>query len=397
MMPNFNGDSQFNLTGKWNMYDLFGKTGSSALQWFTDIDSDGDRELVVSVGGQSHFAAIDQNHNILWENIQNTTPHKPAYVPKIHDGALFYGDRSNDTVYAVNLSDGTLRWSASPVTGLEAIEFCDNGLVVGGDSVALLGFLGGLTKWTVNFNQHEQRICAGDLDGDGTDEIVLNDNRGNIEVRNDDGTLKFSLSSSHNHVDRHVIGDIDPSHIGNELLTVIDDDNSSDGEGDEIVTYDASGTLLNKYNAPASNVSYAVEDIHPNQDGLEIAFGLEGGGTIGMLDGTLSVMWTRPLGRTTGNAGGQTWVADADGDGELEFAVNMGESSGDGFRMFTKDGEYIAQIFGHGWNASDNSMLRSGSPGNKRYIDIDGDGRDEMIPKSLSPNDHDIITPISIN
>jgi len=78
---------------------IFDETGNSMVRYMYDVDGDGKKELVCNVGGQSLFAAIGSDMTIVWQNTLNTTQHKGAYYPKVHDGVLYYGDRSNDTVY----------------------------------------------------------------------------------------------------------------------------------------------------------------------------------------------------------------------------------------------------------------------------------------------------------
>lgn len=136
------------------------------------------------------------------------------------------------------------------------------------------------------------------------------------------------------------MGDIDPSHAGNELLTVVDDDNSSsENEGDEIATFDASGQKLNSYTA-GSGIGYslALADIYPNRGGLEIAFGIEGTSTIGVVDGQLTELWTADIPAAGDNPAGQVGVADIDGDGRPEILANTGEDSAAGFVAYSPEG-----------------------------------------------------------
>ena len=154
---------------------LFDKTGHSLVRFMYDVDEDGEKELVCNVGAQSHFAAIKSDMTIVWQNIMNTTQHKAAYYPKVHNGVLYYGDRSNDTIYAINLSDGTLKWSVVR-SGLVALNICGQGVVYWAtEKVGILNYHTGneLVGWPFPFTPHEQILAAGDLDGDGDADLAV--------------------------------------------------------------------------------------------------------------------------------------------------------------------------------------------------------------------------------
>lgn len=397
---NLVGASDFGVQMAIEPTERFGKSGSSSVRAFHDVDGDGQKELIIQVGAEVHFAAIDlYDGNVIWEQVHNTTKHKWAYSSKIVDGKLFHGSRANDTVYAINLSDGSLAWSKALPSGFQALEHMDQGIVYGckgGSEVGVLDFDTGtqLSGWPISFPQHAQILGTGDLDGDGAHEVVVSDSNGNIEVHNADASTVFTIASSHSHVDRHVIADIDPTHAGRELLTIVDDDNSAGTEGDELVLYDAAGNQLRKYEFASGGPSFAIANLVPDTDGLEIFYGLEGTSTIGMLDGTLSPQWSRDITNIGSNPAGQTALADIDGDGTIELFVNTDEQKDGGMWVFKPNGNYVGRFYGIGWNQAKRQPIRFASPEAKRYPDIDGDGRDEVNFNIVPPSnttDSDVI------
>lgn len=280
-LNSFTDGPGWRVWAEWNMVNLTSKTGKSLLQALVDVDGDGQRELIANVGAQAHFVCCDQNQNLVWENVQDTTQHKRAYYPKIADDALFYGDRNSNTLYCVNLSDGSLRWSRSPYTGLEAVDICDHGVVFGGDTLAVLDYTTGSEVWSATFDTREQVVASGDLDGDGTDEVVAGNSSGTLTVRNNDGSEAFQIVSDVNHYDLVTIGDIDGSRAGMELLTVVNDNSLSTlNEGNELATFDSTGQKLNSYTT-GEGVNYAVGNFEPDKNGLEVAFGVEGTTMVG--------------------------------------------------------------------------------------------------------------------
>jgi len=378
---------QWKVRTSWDIPDLTGKTGKSMLQALVDIDNDGERELVANIGAQAHFVCYDQNQNLVWENIQDTNQHKGAYYPKVADGALFYGDRSSNTLYCVNLSDGSLRWSKSPGTGLEAIDICDYGVVFGGDTLTVFNYTDGSEIWSVSFNTYEQIVACGDLDGDGTDEVVAGNSNGTLTIRNSDGSEAFQITSDVAHYDLVSIGDIDPSHPGRELLAVVDDDASStNSEGDELSTFDSEGQKLNSYTA-GDGLNFAVGDFYPDSPGLEIAYGVESTTSVGLLNGTLTEQWTQTINSSTSNSGSQVGAADVDGDGAAELYVNTGEHPDAGFQLFNTDGTYLGEYIGHGWDIDPRPELSTGNASAKHYAYSPSGKQVLLKPSRLSASD----------
>jgi len=373
----------FEVAGFIDIEDRYGEVGCTSVRTFIDVDNDGELEVVFNVGAKAIFKAVGINSlTEKWSSTQNTTQHKFAYMPKIVDdeSALVYGDRSNDTVYCVNLSDGSLRWSYTANGDLGALEKSEYGVVVGSDGtggeVTVLAFGDGseLSGWPVSFPQHEQLLGAGDLDEDGEQEIFLNDNSGNYEMRNRDGSLLFSGSSNHAHIDRNYIGDIDPNHDGRELMIIVDDDDSATGEGDEIVTLDKDGNQVNKYTCSSNKPAPRVGNIRKDKDGLEVAFGLEGTGKFGLLDGSLNELWTKTYSELNG---GQVHLGYIGDEEYLQITVNTGESKNEGFWVFDRFGNYIGQCYRRGWDGVP-PLRKRNSAVDAVLPDIDNDGRTEL-------------------
>ncbi len=387
----------FSLTNTWDMQALYGAGGHSGLRAFHDVDGDGQNELVTNIGSALDFVALEFDGTEVWRNTIDTTSSKLAYYAKTiaSENLIVYGSRHTDTVYGLNLNDGTTRWTHKVSGQLAAIESSSLGAVFGTSTqVGILDYASGnlIPNWPIAYNQHEQILAAGDLTGNGTDEIVLNNNNGNIQVRSADGSLRFQINSTHTHVDLATIADIDPTHAGNELLTFVDDNNNSVGEGDEFALYDMNGNLLRKYEAAAGGANPAVADILPGTPGLEIAFGLENNGTIGLLDGTLNPVFVKQV---AGINGGQIGVADLYGDADLEIIANTGENPSAGFQVFDAAGNMLAANQpGTGWDIDPSAALPNGAAGVKQFVDVTGDGIADIHTSRLGADNrtgHEII------
>lgn len=384
------------LSVEWaaRLTDLTTKEGTALLTAPYDIDGDGEWEFVANVGNQPHFVAIDQNGEIIWEQVHGTETGGGARFPKIADGALFFGSQPDYIIYAVELADGTLRWSTdvSATTNLEAMELTDYGLVYGGPTgVGVLDFADGshLSGWpNTNVSANGQIVGAGDLDGDSTDEIAAGDANGVIHLLNKDGSVAWTHTSAVDHYDQLVIGDIHPTHAGRELLTVTDEDNSGTGEGDELTLFDDTGSIVTSHTPGTDSPAFAVAPFRDDYDGLQVAYGLEDGQEVGLLDGTLSPIWTLDLSAYDLGSGpfGQIMAGDIDGDGEWEFVVNTGEQTDSGVIVLDAAGEYVARIDGKGWDYDYVPWRQTGAPEGKQSPDIDGDSRDEFWARRLPAN-----------
>jgi hypothetical protein len=279
---------------------------------------------------------------------------------------------------------------------LESLEMADVGVLAGGltktgagaGQVVLLDYATGqlLHGWPIAVEQQEQLLGAGDLDGDGEDEFVLDDNFGHIWVRNRDGSLAFQITSQHTHVDQSIIGDIDPTSAGNELLVALDDDNSHSGEGDEIVLFDAGGMEIDRYESAGNGVAYSVGDVLPNRPGLEIFFGNEGSREVGLLDCHLDEIFVTELSIAHPNPAGQTSLADLNADGVLELLVNTGETSDSGIVVLDAEGNEIDSLVGFGWDFDPQFIYSHADPRAQRFVDVTGDGRDDVMASSVGAN-----------
>lgn len=375
----------------WDLFGTYAKEGHVGLRAFVDVDLDGELEVIFNLGRSADFVALEFDGTEIWRTTANATNSKEAYYPKVSlaENLLFYGDRSNARLYAIDFTTGQRKWSYTVRGGLESLELADVGVLAGGSSqTVLLDFAGGepLPGWPVSGLQHEQLLGAGDLDGDGEDEFVLNDNSGHIWIRERDGSLRFEITSQHTHVDQSIIGDINPSFAGNELLVALDDDNSHSGEGDEIVLFDANGAELRRYQTSGSGVAYSVGDVLPDRPGLEVFFGNEGSREVGLLDSDLNEIFVNELSIVHPNPAGQTSLADLNGDGVLELLVNTGETSGSGIVVFDAAGNEIDSLVGFGWDFDPQFVYSHAEPRAQRFVDVTGDGRDDMIASSVGAN-----------
>jgi hypothetical protein len=323
-----------------------------------------------------------------------------AYYPQIvsEHHLVVFGSRATDQVYAVDYRNGQQAWRFAVNGELQATEQADVGVVVGStQQVTLLDYKTGKPRsgWPVTFAQHEQALAAGDLDNDGRDELALNSNDGRIEVRNRDASLRFKLSAAHTHVDLHFIGNILHNREGNELLTVIDNDDSSNGEGDELVLLDDQGQQLRHYALESGGPNLAVGDLSAEHPGKEIVYGLEGSGTVGLLTNQLAPIRSGTV-ETDGNGAGQVALADLNGDGTLQIIINSGEHPEAGLNVLNAKLQTVARTRGQGWDLDPMASKPNGAWNNKHFPDIDEDGRDEVHASRLGSfrsrwDDHEVI------
>lgn len=430
------GQINLGVQHQWNLGGLYGHSGHVGVRAFVDVDADNDLEVIFNLNRSADFVALNFDGSEVWRSMVETTNAKEAYYPVIStdQGLLFYGSRATNSLHAVNITDngpadaaGTLAWSRklSSRTSVSnmSVELADVGVIAGHDGTngrsVLYDFDGNvMSGWPYTGGwQHEQLLGAGDLDGDGQDEFFLNPNssaeNGFYEVRNRDGTQLFFGRSFMNHNDYAVIADINQdfgnvNNLGAELVIAVDDDNSHTGEGDEIVLLNQLGNEVARYETGASGVNYAVGDIRPDLPGLEIFFGNEGTNTIGLLDHTLTPIFTSDLnqvaadlGISLNNAAGQTALADLDGDGNLELLINSGEDASAGILAFSStelagvdfnaanfDASQILldSLIGFGWDFDPQSVFSHADPLSKQFLDVTGDGRGDIIVSAVGAN-----------
>jgi len=372
-----------------NIADKFGKTGSSLLAAPYDIDNDGEWEMLVNVGNQAHIAALDQDGSVVWENVISTTKAQLSRWPKVHDGSVYFGNRPNNTIYSLSLSDGSIEWSkdVSATAPPMAMELTDYGIVWGGISpsgaVGVLDFDTGdyLSGWpNGNVKAGGQTIGAGDIDGDGEQEIAAGDQSGNLNVLNKDGSILWSHTSDVAHYDWVTIADIHPTHSGTELLTQTDEDSNSSNEGDELSLFDSSGAIIESTSPGTGSPSFVVGPFRDDYGGQQAVYSLEGDTQIGLLDGTLSEIWSLDLSDygLSPNALGQTMAGDFDGDGKWEFAFNDGEDQTADILIFDSDGDFVCRVERRGWDFDPIPWRRTGEAARMHAPDINDDGRDEL-------------------
>lgn len=91
---------------------------------------------------------------------------------------------------------------------------------------------------------------------------------------------------------------------------------------------------------------YVTGDFDSDRDGFEIAYGLEGTGEVGPLNGKLQTLWkTTVNGR---NAASQITAADIDGDETLEILTNTDEDASSGLTVLKPDGSVLGTEKGVG-------------------------------------------------
>lgn len=387
-MTTFQGQRAFGSSAVFKMADIFGKQGATMLREFVDIDGDGQMEFICSVGNEAHVAAIDPTDmSIIWQNDQNTAKTQPCRYPKVakSQNAIVLGQSTNDTLYCFDLDTGSLRWSRTFSDPLTEVDATGDGVWIKTYAeVSRANWSDGSDKsgWPVSFDSSSggQGFSAGDIDNDGSDEVVACDGGdGVIKAWDGDGTILFSNTYDHEHNDLLTIGDIHPTHSANELLAVVDTTADGIGEGNEIMLLDAAGSEIEHWTGPSANLAHVTGDFY-SSDGLEIVYSTENGDLIGMLNGDLTERWSIrvPDDKRQADSCGQLSAGDIDGDGELEILVNSTESAEAAVLAFNRDGSYLGSWQGHGWDFTPRAKRPTGSPKSMIFDDVDGDGRAEF-------------------
>jgi hypothetical protein len=367
----------------WNLKTLFNKTGHSIVRHMYDVDADGKYELVCNVGQQAHFAALKADETIVWQNVVNTTKEKGAYYPKIAAGKVFYGGQVSGKIWAINLTDGSLAWTVTKA-GLSCLDICDKGLVYGASTnVGILEFATGnnVAGWPVNVGMtvHEQILISGDLDSDGLDEIVCNDNNGHIKAIDHDGTILWTYTGNHNHPDSMFIANIDSGNPGMELVAL--GRTSGSGETTSVMTFDKDGNQLHitYVGATTEGVEMRVGNIGVNG---KVAYCAEGIGVVGVMDGQLNKIWeVSGLSADTS----QIEIGDVNGDGDLEVMTNVSEIGSSNMLVYSCNGDLLATVHAMGWDFDPHMDVSSGKPDPAH--DYDGDGKAEILPGLLTSSD----------
>ncbi len=262
------------------------------------------------------------------------------------------------------------------------MEYSDIGLVYGcnddgNEEFGILKYSDGTqysADWPITFGQHAQTLAAGDLNGDGKDEFVLNDSNGTIQVRDRNANILHSPSDHDpdwgGHSDFAIIDDIDGDG-NNELLIIMGDLGGAGSEGDTLYLIASDGSLKSTLKLPASGPSIGVGNFYPEYQGNEIVYCIEGGGKIGMIKGDLSEeIWQKDV--AIEGSGGQLAFGDINGDGLDEFTVNTDQYTEGGFLLYDRKGDVLETNFGIGTSKTKNPFLRNSDKNNKRFITIDG-------------------------
>lgn len=382
--PNYVVKQEYDIA---NLY--VAKTGGVTVRYMYDVDGDGVYELVTNPGSEARFVAIKEDGTEVWDTTVNATRHQFAYYPKVLGGHLYYGDRNAAKVYKIRLSDGVKVWESGTLTGLVGMDISDQGVVVGyGTSLDILSYstgssIGGAFPINTGITIYEQTIAAGDLDGDGNDEFFCNDTNSTLKAYDDDGSLMLTITLSPGtniHTDIAFIGDFYASHSGNELLINVNDDDSatSGSEGDELALFDATGSQLKKYTASGPGVEARA---FTYGGATYVAFAVEDGGEIGLLNGELVEQWTVTSLGGSGSTS-QIQVADLDGDGVPEIFTNTAEDNTASWIAFDLSGNELYRIGYHGWDFDPPYDYKTSEL--VQQVDMTGDGRANLIPGLLN-------------
>lgn len=336
----------------WNIFSILGITGGS-LACFTE-----DGDFVGNVGRRARFARITQDQQVLWDTLVDNTQTESGRFPFLRSGFLYFAYSNH--VVCIDISDGSVVFNVTPMalsgTDYITLNYTSYGVVVAhGNKLNVLSFttgasIGGNYPVTLPFVQWEQSLGVVDLDNNGIECIVTNDNANNMVVYNPDGTVKFTKGPADNWVqqnDWYECMDYLGLGTSKQLMLVGDDDGSSTqvaGEGDEIHLYNAAGTQIDKYSSSVTTGGLEAHSyVWPN--GGRIAFTHESDYVtrkLVMLDGSLNEVWNVDVGNPY--EGDQCSLVDIDGDGhpEILFSVEVYEADQTGFRAVRwQDGQPV--------------------------------------------------------
>jgi hypothetical protein len=191
----------------------------------------------------------------------------------------------------------------------------------------------------------------GDVDGDGTDEIVTGPGPGGgpqVRVFESDGTLIkqfFAYPTSERYGIFVAVGDIDNDGLG-EILTAPDK-----GGGGEVRWFELNGEqdgFLKPYGATTLSLRVAAGDV--NNDGLdEIIVGAGAGRrpTVSIFTGAGTFLNSFEAYASTYDKGIYVEAGDLDGDGADEIVTGTDNGGGPHVRAFESDGAVLASFFAY--------------------------------------------------
>jgi hypothetical protein len=218
-------------------------------------------------------------------------------------------------------------------------------------------------------------VAVADLDGDGTDDLVILSNSLQIFLANGDGTFQAKGSTTFPVSNAVQILVADLNHDGKLDLVV-----NSVGQGVSVLLGNGDGSFQDPVNvfASTSNFSFAMEDFNGdgNQD-LLLADANQKDVTVLLGRGDCSFV----LGSTvaTGLEGrGGIVAGDFNGDGRLDFAT--GDSEISGLHLFLGNGDGTFQTGPVYASAGSNS---EDTFGNLSACDLNSDGRLDLLTESL--------------
>lgn len=341
---------QHSIRASWDIFSLFGITGSTMACFAYDVNGDGLKEFVGNIGRRARFVAVEQNGNVLWDNTVNNTQAEGLRFPQIRSGILYYGWTNH--ACAINMTNGATVWNKTPMvsppaSGLGGLNQSSAGLVIAvGNKLDILNYstgnsIGGNFPVTLPFDQWEQSLSVG-IFGTSTEVIVCNDNFNNMIVFNIDGTIRFQkgpLVGTVNWVNENDWYEFfDYRDTGSNVLGLVGDDDATTTqpalEGDEFHIYGNTGTQLDKYD---DGIHTGGLEFHsyawPN--GGRVVFTHESdyaNKRITMLDKNLNELWAKNAGSPY--EGDQCVLLDVDSDGipEILYSTEVFSETG-GFRV----------------------------------------------------------------
>ncbi|HEC76209.1 MAG TPA: DUF11 domain-containing protein, partial [Thermoplasmatales archaeon] len=333
----------------------------------SDIDNDGDKEVVIGSDDRNVYALNGVNGAEEWHFTTNGLVHSSPAISDIdNDGDKEVVIGSDDgNVYALNGVNGAEEWhftTNSSIRSSPAISDIDNDgdkeVVIGSDdgNVYALNGVNGAEEWHFTTNGVIQSSPAiSDIDNDGDKEVVIGSNDGNVYALNGvNGAEEWHLTTNASILTAPAISDID-----------------NDGDKEILVTTTTpAGVFCLNYNGGVTwNISLdasiysspAIGDLDGNGYG-EIVFG-DFNGTLYCLD----------------YMGGENWIfygqeriipspaiADINNDGFLE--VLIGDHVGFIYALNGTDGSVV-------WQIDEFDDIHS-SPA---VGDIDNDGEAEIV------------------